>query len=406
MQVQFIIIRLLIYCCFLPLVAFNRSLFFRTSSFWDEPRLERPSLTTCEIQLQGGSNHRGRNACHEKTNILSIYGPENIRALSHIDNALVLPHNPKELSFIGVADVFETDINVYQNYCHGFFTHFHLPVILFQLCPSGYHENNCCEHKTSKHYKPAWQKSFKPLAHFLKPYHLNLCPQHDAGLSDSTLFLGWTTTYQNTCYLDYIDFTVKTGVLFPTGRKKELDEVFSIPYGYNGHWAVPLSGDISFGLFDWLTVGLHADNLFFFKKKEYVRMKAAHQDGTGFIRLAKDEAEVHQGIVWRAGTYLKADHFYNGLSLLLGFAYEQQNRSHIVPCNKQKYDTAFVNNDELLKKWDRSLVILSAEYDFTCIDANYGPRIGIFYDRQMTGKRVFDINPVGGYVGIDVNWCY
>ena len=95
-------------------------------------------------------------------------------------------------------------------------------------------------------------------------------------------------------------------------------------------------------------------------------MKAEHQADTGLIRLAKGQAIVDHGIVWRVGTYLNADHFYNGLSFLLGFSYEQQNRSHIQPCDKQQFDTAFVNNDELLKKWDRSIVHLRAEYDFTC----------------------------------------
>ena len=41
-----------------PLQAFNRSLFFRASSFWDEPRFEKPYLTTFDIQLAGGSGHR------------------------------------------------------------------------------------------------------------------------------------------------------------------------------------------------------------------------------------------------------------------------------------------------------------------------------------------------------------
>ena len=394
--------------CFMQLAAFNRSLFFRTSSFWDEPRLEKPYLGTVDTQLLGGSNHKGHNGCNKKTNLLSIYGPENIKGLSQSDpeHPLYLPLNPHQICFLAVADVFEADINLYQNFSHGFFMHFHLPIILLQLYPSGYLENECCKHKTSKHYQPAWQKSFKPLAQFLHSFDLSLCPQRDAGLSDSTLFIGWTKSFQNTCYLDFIDFTAQTGVLLPTGKKKDIHEVFSIPYGYNGHWAIPLSGDISFGFFDWLTLGLHADNLFFFKKKECVRMKADHQTDTGFIRLAQGPAVVDQGILWRVGTYVKADHFYNGLSFLFGFSYEQQNRSHIYPCDTIKFSTPFVNDDEQLKKWDRSIFHIAAEYDFTHEESCIGPRLGFFYDRQMTGKRVFDISTLGGYVGIDVNWRY
>ena len=101
-----------------------------------------------------------------------------------------------------------------------------------------------CKRKASGHYKPASQNSFKPLQEFLAPYHLQLCKTRDAGLSDSTLFVGWTHSYENTECLDFVDFTAKTGVLFPTGKKRNEHRVFDIPYGYNGHWAIPLSGDI------------------------------------------------------------------------------------------------------------------------------------------------------------------
>lgn len=387
---------------------FNRSVFFRTSSFWDEPRLVKPYLSTFEIQLLGGSNHKGRRCTGKTTNILSIYGPENVQGLSSAnpDHPLILPNTPQTISFQAVADVFEANFNLSQNFCHGFFTHFHLPVVLLQLYPSGYLADSCRSARASKHYKPVWQQTLQPINKFLKPFDLALCSTHQAGLSDSTLFLGWTTSYEDTCRLDYIDFTLQTGLLLPTGKKKSINQPFDIAYGYNGHWAFPLMADISFGLFDWFTFGIHADSLFFLKKEQCIRMKAAHQASTGFIRLGKGQATVEPGIVWRAGTYLKADHFFNGLSLLLGFSYEQQNRTKLIPRNQKLFPCAFVNNDEQLKKWARTVVHFLVEYDFTTEESCLGPRIGFFYDRQITGQRVFDIHTVGGYCGLDVSWCY
>ena len=181
----------------------------------------------------GGSNHIGRNGCRKKTNILSIYGPENLCALNEAaaesGHSLLLPDNPNSICFQAVADVFETDFNLYQNFSRGFFMHFHLPVLLVQIYPSGYLEDACCCRKASKHYKPVWEKTLKPINAFLQNYDLALNTMHDAGLSDSTLFAGWTTSYENTCYLDYIDFTLKTGILFPTGKRRNPDQVFSIP---------------------------------------------------------------------------------------------------------------------------------------------------------------------------------
>lgn len=387
---------------------FNRSLFFRTSSFWDEPRFEKPYLATYETQLLGGSNHNGTNGCHKKTNILSIYGPENIRSLikASPDLPLVLPDNPHDICFQGVADVFETDFNLYQNFSRGFFVHFHLPIIVLQTYPSGYLQDDCCCRKASKDYKTAWQRSLQPLNTFLSNFDIAACMHREAGLSDSTLFIGWTKSFENTCYLDFIDFTAKTGVLIPSGKKKNVHQLFDVPLGYNGHWAIPLLADASIGIFDWLTVGLHADSLFFIDKKQCVRMKAPHQKETGFIRLGLSQAIVDHGTVWRVGTYVKADHFFNGLSLLLGFSYEQQNRTRLLPCDTKLFNPDFVNDDEQLKKWDRSIAHLLAEYDFTCEGSFAGPRIGFFFDKQMTGKRVYNISTLGGYLGLDISWCY
>ena len=391
----------------LPVLGFNRSLFFRTSSFWDEPRFEKPYLGTLELQMLGGSNHKGRNGCPRTTNILSIYGTENVKSLSAVDpeHPLILPHNPKNISFQGIADVFEFDLNLYQNFCHGFFMHFHLPAILLQIHPSGYLEDPCCSQKTTKHYKPAWQHSLLPLNTFLDHFCLRACTKRDAGLSDSTLFLGWTYSYENTCYLDFIDFTAKTGVLIPSGKKADPHLLFDVPLGYNGHWGVPLSADVSVGIFDWVTMGLHADAVFFINRRSCVRMKAPGQKETGFIRLLQNKATVDQGAVWRVGTYVRSDHFFNGLSFLLGFSYEQQNRSWLRPCSLS-IDESFVNNDERLKKWNRSIAHLSAEYDFGHSESCLGARIAFFYDIQMTGKRVFNINTLGGYLGFDMSWCY
>lgn len=383
--------------------AFNRSLFFRSSSFWDEPRFERSWLSTADVQILGGGNHLGKNGCGKRVPLLGIYGPENVTALSAVTpgNPLILPGNPHTIRFQSVADVFEADFNLYQNFCNGFFTQFHFPIILLQIYPSGFCEGS----DTSKKYHPAWQQTLESLARFLKPYDLNVCPHRNAAPSDSTLFVGWTHSYEDTTFLDFIDVTAKTGVLFPTGKKKSLSTLFDIPYGYNGHWAIPLSGDISFGVYDWLTVGLHGDNLLFFNRTECIRLKTDEEADTGLIVLGKGKAEVHHGMVWRLGAYAKADHFFSGLSLLMAFSYERQNKDTVYPCNRQ-FNIRHVNQNEQLRAWSRSIFHIMAEWDFATCDSWYGPRIGIFYDKQITGKRVFDISMIGGYLGLDINWCF
>ncbi len=391
-----------------PLKSFNRSYFYRTSSFWDEPRFVKPWLSTLDIQFLGGSNHRGRDSKGHRVDLTTIYGPENVAALSAASPGmpLNLPGNPQKISFKAVADVFEGDFNFYQNFTAGFFTQFHIPMVILRIFPSGYvDENSLCD-RPCKHYTPAWEHPLDLLCPFLRQFDLSARRTDGAAASDSTLFLGWSYTYDDTCYLDFIDTTSKTGVLFPTSKKAHIDDIFSFPYGYSGHWAVPLSFDISCGYYDWLTFGYHADALFFIKKKQCLRMRTPKESCTGIIVLGKGLAEVDYGTVWRMGTYIKADHFYNGLSILLAFTYEQKNRSTVTPCDRALFNAAHVNADLRFQKWARSIVHFLFEYDFTQPDSRAGARLGVFYDLEMTGQRVFNINTAGGYLGIDANWCF
>jgi hypothetical protein len=389
-----------------PTRSFNRTFFYRTSSFWEEPRFVKPWLSTLEVQLLGGANHRGRNGKGNRSHLTSIYGPENIKALSKASGIpLELPQNPKQIEFNAVADIFESDFNFYQNFTHGFFMHFHFPLVILRVFPSGFVDSDSYV-RPSKEYKPSWNQTLSLLSPFLRKSELSLNRTDGAAASDSTLLLGWTYAYEDTCYLDFVDLTFKTGILFPTGKKAHINEIFSLPYGYNGHWAIPFSGDISLGIYDWLTFGYHADILLFFKKNEFLRMRGQHESTTGIVVLGKGEAEVQYGTVWRLGTYAKADHFYDGMSLLMGFTYEQKNKDLVDPFDRALFNLEHVNNDERFQEWNRSIVHFLFEYDFTQWDSQVGTRLGVFYDLEMTGKRVFNISTTGGYLGIDANWCF
>ena len=247
-----------------PIEAFNRSLFFRSSSFWDEPRFDaHGSLLLIYKFLEAAIIWVKQAAANECLSLASMVQKTLQLFLGLLPGTpSSFREDPHTIRFQSVADVFEADFNLYQNFCNGFFTQFHFPVILLQIYPSGFCEGS----DTSKKYHPAWQATLQTLANFLKPYDLNICPHRNAAPFRLTLFVGWTHSFENTSYLDFIDVTAKTGVLFPTGKKKSLTNVFDIPYGYNGHWAIPFSGDISIGAFDWLTLrNFTANNLLFFQ---------------------------------------------------------------------------------------------------------------------------------------------
>jgi hypothetical protein len=66
--------------------------------------------------------------------------------------------------------------------------------------------------------------------------------------------------------------------------------------------------------------------------------------------------------------------------------------------------SAIANSDSTLAGWNMHTFNFSAEYDFAREDSTVGNRIGLFYNLQVAGKRVFNTNVVGGTYGVDISW--
>lgn len=360
---------------------FDRSLFFRVSSFWGEPRLERNFLGTVDFQLSGGSTRCGHNGCGEKTNILNIYGPDFLTICDQEDPARVL--------FGGKFSLFEFNFNLYQNLKRGFFVHVHTPVFATKLEPESVEVQTCQNSSCSN-----------PVAVLQNTLARNgICSRtaHNRGFGDTTLFLGWTINYEGTTYLDYVDFTIRTGVLFPTGKRRDGSSLFEIPYGYDGHWGLPWAVDLSVGAYNWLTFGVHGDGVYLFNRTRCVNFNSTNCK-TGFIKFGMEELRVKSGAVNRAGFYTKADHVVAGFSVLTAFTYEQKNSDRI--CNNS------VAIDEQFKKWSRWIFQILFEWDVTHCDEKLGTRIGLSYNKQITGKRVFDTDITMGYLGLDITYVF
>ncbi len=194
--------------------------------------------------------------------------------------------------------------------------------------------------------------------------------------------------------------TFKTGVLVPTGKRKNENQIFSLPFGYNGHWAIQGIGKLSIGLYDWLTFGGHIEAMFFLNKDRNMRLQTAPCQ-SALIKLARGNAEVNPGTIWDAGVYTKADHLVGGLSVLLGYSFASKSEDVITPCDMGTFDPCIANGDPQFQSWKMNTLHLYAEYDFYNPCRGFGPRLGFFWNYVISGKRIFRTNMLGGAIGID-----
>jgi len=393
--------------------------FYRATNMFLEPRLEHDYLATFTATLAGGNTTKGRSASNNIVPLLDIYGTHNIQTLHlnptsndrHnpydilLDNLAQLPQRPgfATLSLDGSFSIIESNLSLAQNLYHGLLIFFHLPIRklkISDLCISDLSpDDQIFPNKNSSQ----WQQVFQQLRPLLSSYGINQYSCASIGVGDLSSYIGWTHNYQETNTVDYIDYTLMAGFLAPTGKKRDNNKLLSLPTGYNGHWAFPLCAMVSIGWYEWVTVGVYGNSLFFLDNNQTMRLKT-NVSQSGIIKLAQDEVSVHKGPLINTGIYFKADHVGHGFSVSTAYSFALQQKSKLTPKNPALFDPTIINSDEILKKWNMHTFNFTLEYDFTREGQKIGNRIGLFYNLQIAGVRTFNTNMVGGTYGLDISW--
>lgn len=409
--------------------------FYRASNFfyvYTEPRLERPWLTSYDVYVENGSTSKGRGSCDTgncceirgSVDLLQIFGLSNMHVLGEgvpgkdltnpadiaLTNLALIPASNDlfgKFAFRGDFSLTEADLFFTQNFDKGFFFQSHVPIRKMSLTCIKYCDLTPTTPGCINADTPEWQTFLNLFDAILEKYNLCIKGFTKRGVGDTTLLFGWTNSYQDTEVLDFVDTTIRLGVLIPTGREKNENRVFDIALGYDGHTAFSSSFDIAFGALDWTTLGLHIGSLLFADKRKCIRLKTNFNQ-SGPVTLAKGKAVVDKGSLWDVSIYYKADHAIKGLSFLVGYTFARKRPDilkNICPTDCAP-DVCVSNSDCVLRGWKMHTVHLMLEYDFTQKHTVYGPRVGVFYNRQVGGVRVFQTHMGGGNVGLDFGWKF
>lgn len=412
------------------IAALDNPHFYRSTNFlsaFHEPRLTKNWLNSIDISLFGGSSSTSRvnrnKKCDtencSKTCLLNICGFHNMHQLGagvpnkdHNDpiDALLISlgmiparGNFGKLKFSGKFSFFEGSFTISQNFVRGFFTQIHLPIRQLKIDDICFTDQSPTDNLFPNKKTPEWQAFLNSFDAVLSKYCLNLCPENKTKIGDTSFYLGWTHTYLDTEVIDFLDVTLKLGVLVPTGDKKDLGHPFDLPNGYNGHVGVPFSFATAIGLYEWLNIGAQFNVMPFVHKTKTLRMKTDSCQN-GFIRLACGQATISPGPLWGVTGYLKADHFAHGFSFLVGYSFNNKRSDDVCPCNLDIFTPSIAQSACEFQGWKMHTLHLLAEYEFTLEQYDSTARIGAFYNLNVGGERIFKTHTYGGLFGIDMGW--
>ncbi len=405
-----------------PLIARADQHFYRSGPYYSEPRFNLEKMTGLDIMVQGGSTHHGRDANHNKVNALNIYGNYNMHKVGegvsnlnplNAGDAILLnlaaqPNNGTfgELSFSGKFNYVGGEATWTQNLWHGFFTQSVLPFGRRQVSNISYTDLSP-ETGLPNAGSFQWTQFLSNFDAILENFDLSKAAYSQTSFGDIESYIGWAYNCDSCKHIDFIDTTIRLGGSFFTSEYADIDYVYSLAQGYDGHSGFIGTFDMAVGAWEWFTAGFHVGGKVFDTIERTLRVKTDINQ-SGFIKLQEANVERKLGSIWDAGAYLKADHFAKGFSLMLGYTFQQQEATTLMPddANYQTLSYAVVNSDAALQKWNMHQIQVNADYDFAKEGRWFNPHLALFYSVPVYGKRIFNTQMFGGVLGANMTWNF
>lgn len=243
-------------------------------------------------------------------------------------------------------------------------------------------------------------------------------------IGDPGIYFGWggEKTFKKSV-ADYLNGTLRLGAILPIGRRTEVDQCFSLPFGYEKHWAIAGRGCGEIGLFKFVAVGGSVGASIFFSRSYSKRLKSDPLQN-GWLMFDKGVVHVDQGSLWDLSAYIKAQHRPWGVAAWFGAVYFNQSptrfalrdtvselsrRESVAVEERQKNQVTFtkedLNSDARLKSWHHYVLHFGLSWDgaqfFAC---KSGPFLAFTYDYSLAGKYSWRTDVIGGRAGLHCAW--
>ena len=226
--------------------------------------------------------------------------------------------------------------------------------------------------------------------------------------------------------IDLVRGFLQAGALVPLSGRKNVDDLFSIPLGYNDYWGFNFQASGEVALWK-MVVGGHAGVSVFIPSERSVRMKS-DESQTGWFVLGKGRAKVDRGAVWDLSGYIKMDRVFSGLSFLVGYSFTRKEDTQLTIRDEKFLSTVvkagldhedsvgtkrprfisknkIINSDVRLRGWNQQTVHAMAEFNAKgCFKSRFAPVVRIEYSYPVVGRRAFATDMIGGTLGLQVSW--
>lgn len=191
---------------------------------------------------------------------------------------------------------------------------------------------------------------------------------HRKGVGDLLVLLQWMRNFEqrNKPALHNVLLNVRLGSVFPTGKRASVEDLFSIPFGYDGAFGLAFGGGLELRWYNYLAGGIDTDFRYLFPATGNRRIMTDPTQ-TDLLMLATSESRIDQGFVQRFNLYTGIHDFLPKFYFDLGYQYQKQGESRITLFNdaiEDFYVSSYANAAQSLQEWTLHQIWISLKYTY------------------------------------------
>lgn len=224
-----------------------------------------------------------------------------------------------------------------------------------------------------------------------------------SGFGDMSFFVEWLGDFkQEKKILKNVRVNGRAGLLIPTGKCRDEDKLFALPFGNDGAVGAVFGAgiDLTFGTF--ARVGLDVELSHVFANTRCRRIKT-NEDQTELLLLAKTEVLRDFGLAQQFTLYAELYRLWNRLSFKAGYQFYRHGEDSLYLFD-QTYSERIANTANSLEEWTMHNLFLSVSYNYLHEDgegSHVHPYVSLFAKIPFNGKFSALSNTVGVVLSID-----
>lgn len=210
---------------------------------------------------------------------------------------------------------------------------------------------------------PIWISNLtSKLAKYVKAVgNLDINSWSKRGLGDTEIYFGWSNSFaRSEGSVRKVDVHASIGLSLPTGVKRDSDYAFSVPFGNDGSWGIPVRLGYDVCLGDDLKLGSALDLLWLASDTRIHRLKTDASQ-TDYLILTSGNATKQPGITWKLNTHAM---YKLSESCKFSATYKfVRHEADTLSCIPTGYDLNTVNTLNTLKAWSAQDLTVKAHFE-------------------------------------------